>query len=123
MTDDLTLTITRIDGHLAILSVDGEIDIQTAPALRKEALEVIARGHPHLILDLTGTTFCDSSGFNAMIGIMRCAMAAAGSLSLAAVPDRLLRTLDLTGLSSIMSSYPNTDAARNARAAMAPEPA
>ncbi|MEU9273096.1 STAS domain-containing protein [Streptomyces sp. NPDC048251] len=123
MTDDLILTITHTDGHLAILSVGGEIDIQTAPALREEALAVITQGHPHLILDLTGVTFCDSSGFNALIGIMRCAMATNGSLTLAAIPDRLLRMLDLTGLSSIMPSYPDTDAAMNARPTTTPEPA
>ncbi|MFE9687575.1 STAS domain-containing protein [Streptomyces sp. NPDC006285] len=123
MTDDLTFTTTHTDGHLTALRVGGEIGIQTAPALRKEALDAIAQGHPHLILDLTGITFCDSSGFNALIGIMRCATAAHGSLTLAAVPDRLLRMLDLTGLSAILPSYPDTDAAMNARPTTAPEPA
>ncbi|MFF5250972.1 STAS domain-containing protein [Streptomyces leeuwenhoekii] len=123
MTDDLTLTTTHTDGHLAALCVGGEIDIHTAPALRRAALDVIAQGHPHLILDLTGVTFCDSSGFNALIGIMRCAMAAKGSTTLAAVPDRLSRMLDLTGLSSIMPSYPSVEAAIDARLTATPEPA
>ncbi|KUH39029.1 MULTISPECIES: STAS domain-containing protein [Streptomyces] len=123
MTDDLTLTTTHTDGHLAALHVRGEIDIHTAPALRTGALDVIARGHPHLILDLTGVTFCDSSGFNALIGVMRCTMAANGSLTLAAVPDRLSRMLDLTGLSTVMPSYPSTEAAMNARPTATPEPA
>jgi len=123
VTDDLTLTTTHTDGHLAALCVGGEIDTQTAPALRKGALDVIAQGHPHLILDLTGITFCDSSGFNALIGIMRCAMTANGSLTLAAVPDRLSRMLDLTGLSTVMPSYPSIEAAMNARLTTTPEPA
>ncbi|CQR60314.1 STAS domain-containing protein [Streptomyces leeuwenhoekii] len=121
MTDDLTLATTHTDGHLAALCVGGEIDTQTAPALRKGALDVIAQGHPHLILDLTGITFCDSSGFNALIGIMRCAIAANGSMTLAAVPDRLSRMLDLTGLSTIMPSYPSIEAAIDARLPTTPE--
>jgi anti-sigma B factor antagonist len=125
VTDDLTLTLTttHTDGRLAALRLGGEIDTRTASALRREALHVIARGHPHLILDLTGITFCDSSGFNALIGIMRCATAANGSLTLAAVPDRLSRLLDLTGLSTIMPSYPSTEAAMNARLPTTPGPA
>lgn len=123
MTDSLILTTTRTDGPVAALRIGGEIDVQTAPALRKKALDVIAQGHPHLILDLTGVTFCDSSGFNALIGIMRCAAAVHGSLTLAAAPDRLLRILDLTGLSSIMATYPDTDAAMNAHPTTAAEPA
>ncbi|MEU2180931.1 STAS domain-containing protein [Streptomyces thermolilacinus] len=123
MTDDLTLTTTHTDGNLAALCVSGEIDIHTAPALRKGALDVIAQGHPHLILDLTGITFCDSSGFNALIGIMRCATAANGSLTLAAVPERLSRVLDLTGLSTVMPSYSSTETAIDAHLTATPEPA
>jgi anti-sigma B factor antagonist len=32
----------------------------TAPRLRTGALELIEHGHRHLIVDLTGVTFCDS---------------------------------------------------------------
>ncbi|MFF2721533.1 STAS domain-containing protein [Streptomyces sp. NPDC058011] len=66
-------------------------------------------------------TFCDSSGLNVLINIMRCTTATHGSLTLAAVPDRLLRMLDLTGLSAVMPSYTDTEAAMNARPT--PEPA
>lgn len=114
MTDDLTLTTTHIDGPLAVVTVGGEIDFETAPALRTHGLELIAQGHPHLILDLTPVTFCDSSGFNALIGIMRCARTANGSLTLAAAPDRLSRMLDLTGLGTVLPSYPTTAAAMDA---------
>ncbi|MFG2576186.1 STAS domain-containing protein [Streptomyces sp. NPDC048481] len=123
MTAAFTLTTTHTDGRLAILRVAGEIDLHTAAALREEALDIIVQGHPQMILNLSGVTFCDSSGFNALIGIMRCAMTAHGSLTLAAVPDRLLRMLALAGLSTIMPSYPDTDAALSAHPATAPGPA
>ncbi|MGW7314874.1 STAS domain-containing protein [Streptomyces sp. NPDC054854] len=117
MTDDLTLTVQRTDNTLALLAVAGAIDIHTAPALRTGALDVIAQGHPHLILDCTRVTFCDSSGFNALIGILRSAKVDNGSLVLACVPDRLARMLDLTGLNTIMPSYPNATAALDAHEA------
>ncbi|MFD6875692.1 MULTISPECIES: STAS domain-containing protein [unclassified Streptomyces] len=115
MTDHLTLTTAHVRGRLAVAAIGGDIDIETAPALRTHGLNLIAQGHPHLILDLTHVTFCDSSGLNALIGIMRCATAANGSLTLAAVPDRLARMLDLTGISTAMPSYPSATAAMNAR--------
>ncbi|MFD3682831.1 STAS domain-containing protein [Streptomyces sp. NPDC058613] len=120
MTDALTLTTTHADGPVAVVTVCGDIDVETAPALRTYGLELIAQGHPHLILDLARVTFCDSSGFNAMIGIMRCAMAANGSLALAAAPDRLARMLDLTGISTVLPSYPSAAAAIGAGFAGAP---
>ncbi|MDX6364148.1 MAG: anti-sigma factor antagonist, partial [Streptomyces sp.] len=91
---------------LALAHVTGELDITTAPDLRTQALELIAQGHRHLILDLGAVTFCDSSGFNALVGIFRCAKTADGTLVLAAVPDRLERLLDITGLSTLLPAHP-----------------
>lgn len=117
MTDDLTLTVQHTHNTLALVAVAGDIDIETAPTLRAGALEVIAQGHPHLILDCTRVTFCDSSGFSALIGILRSAKVDNGSLVLACVPDRLARMLDLTGLSTLMPSYPSAADALDAHPA------
>ncbi|MGW0561494.1 STAS domain-containing protein [Streptomyces sp. NPDC003016] len=117
MTDALTLTVQRTEGPLVLVATAGEIDVDSAPALRTGALRLIAQGHPYLILDLDLVTFCDSSGFNALIGIMRCAKDAGGSLTLAATPGRLARMLDLTGLSTLMPSYPSAADALGAHAA------
>ncbi|MEU9108868.1 STAS domain-containing protein [Streptomyces xanthophaeus] len=100
------LTPQHTDGDLALAHVAGELDIATAPRLRTEALALIAQGHRHLILDLGAVSFCDSSGFNALVGIFRCAKAAGGTLVLAAVPDRLERMLVLTGLSALLPAHP-----------------
>ncbi|MEU4359659.1 STAS domain-containing protein [Streptomyces virginiae] len=103
---DFRLTAQHTDGDLALAHVAGELDIDTAPHLRTQALALIEQGHRHLILDLQAVTFCDSSGFNALVGIFRCAKAADGTLVLAAVPDRLQRMLNLTGLSALLPAHP-----------------
>ncbi|MEV6653653.1 STAS domain-containing protein [Streptomyces sp. NPDC051219] len=119
---NFTLAVAATDGPLAQVTVGGQIDIETAPALRARALELISQGHSHLILDLGGVTFCDSSGFNALIGVLRCAKDVDGSLALAAVPDRLARMLDLTGVSRLMPSYAHPADALKAREGAAPTP-
>ncbi|MEU7062857.1 STAS domain-containing protein [Streptomyces sp. NPDC053429] len=103
---DFLLTTQHTDGDLALARVAGELDVATAPQLRAQALALIEQGHRHLILDLAAVTFCDSSGFNALVGILRCAKTADGTLVLAAVPDRLERLLDLTGLSALLPAHP-----------------
>ncbi|MFE9933667.1 STAS domain-containing protein [Streptomyces sp. NPDC005533] len=103
---DFRLTAQHIAGDLALAHIAGDLDIATAPQLRTQALALIEQGHRHLILDLGAVTFCDSSGFNALVGIFRCAKTAGGSLVLAAVPDRLERLLDLTGLGALLPSHP-----------------
>ncbi|MGW5852513.1 STAS domain-containing protein [Streptomyces sp. NPDC055254] len=103
---DFRLTAQHTDGDLALAHIAGDLDIDTAPHLRTQALALIEQGHRHLILDLQDLTFCDSSGFNALVGILRCAKTADGTLVLAAVPDRLERMLDLTGLSALLPAHP-----------------
>ncbi|MFD9302963.1 STAS domain-containing protein [Streptomyces sp. NPDC060048] len=103
---DFRLTAQHTEGDLALAHVAGELDIATAPHLRTQALALIEKGYRHLILDLQAVTFCDSSGFNALVGIFRCAKAAGGTLVLAAVPDRLQRLLHLTGLDSLLPAHP-----------------
>ncbi|MFE6483049.1 STAS domain-containing protein [Streptomyces sp. NPDC057757] len=103
---DFRLTAQHTDGDLALAHITGELDVATAPHLRAQALALIEQGHRHLILDLAAVTFCDSSGFNALVGIYRCAKTADGTLVLAAVPDRLERLLDLTGLSTLLPAHP-----------------
>ncbi|MFF3736755.1 STAS domain-containing protein [Streptomyces sp. NPDC002566] len=106
MTDTFHFTCRHTDGDLALARLAGDLDIATAPTLRTQALALIEQGHRHLILDLAAVTFCDSSGFNALIGIYRCVQAADGSLTLSAVPDRLDRLLHLTGLDTLMPAHP-----------------
>lgn len=103
---DFRLTAQHTDGDLALAHVAGDLDIAAAPHLRAQALALIDQGHRHLILDLAAVTFCDSSGFNALIGILRCAKEADGTLVLSAVPDRLERLLDLTSLSTLLPAHP-----------------
>jgi anti-sigma B factor antagonist len=115
MTDDIELTLTATPGPAAVATVTGEIDQHTAPGLRTRALELIDQGHHHMILDLSGVGFCDSAGLSAMIGIWHGAQDAGGSLTLAAVPDRLMRMLILTGVDSLVPHYPSTADALSAR--------
>jgi anti-sigma B factor antagonist len=108
MTDDVELTLTATPGPATVATVAGGIDLHTAPGLRTRVLELIDQGDHHLILDLSGVDFCDSAGLGALIGIWHGAQEAGGSLALAAVPDRLMRMLTLTGVDSLLPHYPSS---------------
>jgi anti-sigma B factor antagonist len=115
MTDAFYIDVPHTDGALAVIALSGEFDITTAPAVRARALELIAAGHPDLVADLAGVTFCDSSGLGALVGIWRCAKDADGSLTLAAIPDRLNRLLSVTGMDTFLPTFPSAHAALAAR--------
>ncbi|MBM7173223.1 STAS domain-containing protein [Streptomyces sp. G44] len=105
MTHTLHLTVQHPRPHVAIATVVGDMDVRTAPALRDQALEIIEQGPPHVVLDLAQVGFCDSSGLSALIGVWHAARTAGGSLSLADVPDRLIRMLAITGVDSLLAVH------------------
>ncbi|MFD3534152.1 STAS domain-containing protein [Streptomyces sp. NPDC058664] len=109
------LTCQHTDGDLAVATVTGELTHGTAPAIRDQAIALIRQGHHHLILDMHQVTFCDSSGFSALVGIWRYAQQEEGTVVLAAVPDRLSRMLRFTGLEDLFLTYPTADEALAAR--------
>ncbi|MFD3513078.1 STAS domain-containing protein [Streptomyces sp. NPDC058657] len=111
MTDPFHIDVPHTDGTLAVITLSGEFDIAAAPAVRARALDLLADGHPDLVADLAGVTFCDSSGLGALIGIWRCAKEAGGSLTLAAIPDRLERLLSVTGMDTLLTAHPSAEAA------------
>jgi anti-sigma B factor antagonist len=108
VTHTLHLTVQHPHPGLAIATIVGDVDTRTAPALRTGALEIISHGHPRLVLDLAQVGFCDSAGLSAIIGIWHAAQEAGGSLSLAAVPDRLMRMLSMTGVDSFLPVHATT---------------
>ncbi|HWU05988.1 MAG TPA: STAS domain-containing protein [Streptomyces sp.] len=118
----LLLTVRHPADAVAVLTVAGEIDVDSAPALRTRAMELIRQGSPHLVLDLASVEFCDSSGLNTMISVLRYAKDRHGSLSLAAAPAHLARLLDITGVGALMPALPTTAEAVSALHAAAPRP-
>ncbi|MER5895724.1 STAS domain-containing protein [Streptomyces sp. NPDC001876] len=104
----LILTVRYPADSTAVLTVAGEIDVDSAPALRTRAMELIRQGRPHLVLDLAPLKFCDSSGLNAMIAVLRYAKDRHGSLSLAAAPPHLTRLLGVTGVGDLIPALPTT---------------
>src|SRR5262250_53968 len=44
-----------------VISLAGEIDLYTAPEFKQQLLEVIGEGASHVVVDLTATTFIDST--------------------------------------------------------------
>jgi anti-sigma B factor antagonist len=108
VTHPLHLTVQHPHPGLALATIVGDVDVHTAPTLRSGALEIIQQGHPRLVLDLAPVGFCDSAGLSAIIGIWHAAQEAGGSLSLAAVPDRLMRMLSMTGVDSLLPVHATT---------------
>jgi anti-anti-sigma factor len=81
---------TTVGSGLARTSVSGELDAVTAPALTDFACEQLLTSRwTGYVLDLSGVSFCGSSGLQAL-GLIRNAATDAGT-SLALVPSHCVR--------------------------------
>lgn len=90
---DLVLEPTFV-GDCAIVRATGEIDLRTAPRLR-DALN--QQGTLHLVVDLRGVEFIDSSGLGVLVGALKRQRQRDGSLVVVAKRgDRVWRLFELT---------------------------
>ncbi|WP_410588232.1 STAS domain-containing protein [Amycolatopsis sp. lyj-23] len=100
---------TRSTGSGVVITVEGELDVATAPRLRATVGAVTLAPGQLLVVDLAGVTFCDSSGISALIAARNVAEAAEAGVALAAVPARLSRTFALIGLADFFPTYPSAE--------------
>ena len=91
-------------GDCAVLRVTGEVDVYTAPMLRDQIRELAAKGAVHLIADLGGVDFLDSTGLGALVGGLKRLREAGGSLALAISTPRILRVFQITGLTKALAA-------------------
>ncbi|WP_299056826.1 STAS domain-containing protein [uncultured Nocardioides sp.] len=106
---ELTLE-TRDLGGRTVVVVGGEVDVYTAPELRDCLTDLVGSGHRHLVVDMTGVGFLDSTGLGVLVGGLKKVRAEDGSLELVCNSQRLLRIFSITGLASVFTIHDSTDA-------------
>jgi anti-sigma B factor antagonist len=86
----------------AIVVLDGEIDIATAPAIRRFLMAAISGGNAHLAVDMSGVTFLGAAGIGVLVAAANRAREAGGSLSLLAPSRQVKRLLGILHLDAIL---------------------
>ena len=107
---DLSLS-TRTVGDRTIVEVGGEIDVYTAPKLREQLVELVNDGSYHLVVDMEGVDFLDSTGLGVLVGGLKRLRSHEGDLTLVCTQHRILKVFEITGLNRAFSIYDSVDAA------------
>ncbi|QGV82007.1 STAS domain-containing protein [Streptomyces ficellus] len=98
------LNITRRDAATGpVLHVAGELDYEQATALRQQVGRLELSPGQCLVIDLSGLSFCDSSGITALLAARHHAHAAGADIVLSAVPSNTLRVLGIVGLDQVFT--------------------
>ncbi|MCC3330432.1 STAS domain-containing protein [Nocardia abscessus] len=105
----MTTTVAAHDGA-TVLTVAGEVDLATAPAL-ENAIDAILSGKPAaLIIDLTAVSFLASAGMATLVAAHQRA-GAATAIAVVAEGPATSRQLKMTSLDQVFALHSTLDAA------------
>jgi anti-sigma B factor antagonist len=92
-----------------IVAVTGEIDLFTAPEFKQRMSRPIDDGVRRLIVDLSATTFIDSSSLGVLIGAHRRLKQRDGRLVVVCDNDAIVKTFKITGLDGVFALVRSLD--------------
>jgi anti-sigma B factor antagonist len=105
------ITVSGSLGPWRVVSVSGDLDLATTPALRRLFADLVDSAHTHLLVDLSGTGFIDSSGLGVLIGAQCRVQGLGGELRVVASRPGVAALFRVTGLSAAIAVYQSmTDA-------------
>ena len=96
---------------VAVVSIKGSLDALTAPELARFLSSQIAEGQVRLVADLAKLEYTSSAGLRALLGAVKEARQQGGDLRLAAAQPEVDKLLNLSGFTSILKVFPETDSA------------
>ncbi len=99
-------------GAVAVLALSGRVTINDQPGLLKDAVAAtIQRGSKHVLLDLSGVGYIDSTRLGELIAAHVTVTRQGGHLRLVATPDRVCELLHLAGLDGVFERFATAEEA------------
>jgi stage II sporulation protein AA (anti-sigma F factor antagonist) len=97
--DPLSVEVTLPREDVALVTVEGYLDVDTATEFQHHLANQLHHGRRHFLLDLSAVPFMDSSGMNIILRVYQEARELPGSVHIISPTPAVRRILDLTGVS------------------------
>ena len=91
----------QASGDTHVIALTGEIDLYTAPEFKQQLLDVIGQGAKHVVVDLTDTTFIDSTTLGVLVGGVKRLRPNGGQLSIVCSDRNITKIFEITGLNRV----------------------
>ncbi len=114
ITFDFALSEERTASGAHVIAVAGEVDIFTAPDLKRTIALAIEDGAHRLVIDLTQTRFLDSTALGVLIGAVKRLRPLDGRMAIVNTEPSTAKTFQITGLDRIFTIVPTRDEALGA---------
>ena len=111
MPPQFSLSEESLDDQRHVVAVAGEIDLFTAPELKAMLSEAVEAGRTRIVVDLTETSFLDSTALGVLIGAVKRLRSRDGVLTIVNTDPNIAKTFEITGLDQIFTILPSRDEA------------
>src|SRR3954466_1166466 len=109
---DLDVTVKGED-ETRVVHLEGTCDLASAPKLKEALTEIRPPAVMHIVIDVSGLEFVDSTGLGLMLGALRRLREAGGTLKIAGATGAVLRVLEVTDLDKVIPLFPDVETARS----------
>jgi len=103
-----TVTIGRGD---FLVALTGEVDLYTAPELKQELLRLVEEGAQRIIVDLTATTFIDSTMLSVLLSTLKRLRPSGGQLGIVCSDRNIRKIFEITLLDRVFPIFESRDEA------------
>jgi len=106
----VTFSISQrvLDAQTSVLSVEGELDLASAPKLKWALADVLDAGARQLVVDLSRVTFIDSTALGVLVGVHR-SLGSGMRMGIACSHPDVLNIFELTGLDATFDMFSTFD--------------
>ena len=98
------------DDATSVVSVEGELDLSTAPRLKWMLVDSLAAGHKNQVIDLSGTTFMDSTALGVLVAVNR-TLEDGSRLVIVCSRPNVLKIFELSGMEGVFTILPTLEEA------------
>jgi anti-sigma B factor antagonist len=91
-----------------VVSVEGDLDLASAPDLKWALGDLQASGARHVVIDLAKVSFIDSTALGVLVGAQR-ALDEGIRMAISCKEENVLRIFELTGLDCMFEIVPTLD--------------
>lgn len=89
-------------GDWVVVTVLGDVDLSSAPALRHDVIALLSEGHRKIALDLGPTDFVDSVGLGIIVAIWKRVRVQGGTFAVVCPEPRLKRVFQVVDLDKVL---------------------
>jgi anti-sigma B factor antagonist len=99
----VTTRVEKTNNEAVTCYIEGEMNIDSCPAVRKALTKLMAKKISKITLDFSGIIYIDSSGLGMLIEILKEIQAYGGKLELSRLPERIKNIFEIKKLDKLFT--------------------